>query len=53
MIYWADIKRWELGPTLYPMEIRGIDAGLVEIRYPNGYNLPKDRYLATPDFEDL
>jgi hypothetical protein len=51
IIYWADIKRWEIGPTLYPMEIRGTDGGLVETRYPNGYSLPKDRYLPIPDSE--
>lgn len=51
IIYWADIKRWEIGPEIYPMEVRGSDGGLVEIRYPNGYKLPKDRYLPIPDSE--
>lgn len=50
-IYWSDIRRWEIGPDIYPMEIRGTDGGLVEIRYPNGYQLPKYRYLPIPDSE--
>ncbi|HSI75563.1 MAG TPA: RagB/SusD family nutrient uptake outer membrane protein, partial [Lunatimonas sp.] len=49
--YWADIKRWEIGGEIYPMEIRGSCGGLVEIRYPNGYQLPKDRYFPIPDSE--
>ena len=27
--YWADIKRWEIGDEIYPMEIRGSSGGLV------------------------
>lgn len=49
--YWSDIKRWEIGPVIYPMEIRGTDGGLVETRYSNGYQLPKDRYFPIPDNE--
>lgn len=49
--YWSDIKRWEIGPDIYPMEIRGSDGGLVETRFAGGYQLPKDKYFPIPDNE--
>ena len=50
-LYWADIKRWKIGPELYPMEIRGTNGGLVETRYPNGYKVEKDNLFPIPDGE--
>jgi len=48
---WADIKRWEIGPELYPLPIYGTNGALVETRYASGYQLPKDRYLPIPNQE--
>src|SRR5690606_30820433 len=48
---WADIKRWEIGPELYPLPIYGTNGALVETRYASGYQLLKDRYLPIPNQE--
>ncbi|SHG62170.1 RagB/SusD domain-containing protein [Fodinibius roseus] len=50
-LYWSDIRRWEIGPDIYPMEIRGSDGGLVETRYEGGYEIPKDLVFPIPDNE--
>lgn len=49
--YWDDIKRWDIGPEIYPVEVRGASGELIQIKFPNGYNLKKDNYLPIPDSE--
>lgn len=49
--YWDDIKRWKIGPEIYPVEVRGASGELIQIKFPNGYNLKKDNYLPIPDSE--
>lgn len=50
-IYWSDIKRWEIGPEIYPVEVRGPDEDLIHIKFPNGYDLGKDNVIPIPDSE--
>ena len=49
-LYWADIRRWNIGPEIYPLEIRGADGSLVEVKFPDGYN-SKYNLLPIPDQE--
>jgi hypothetical protein len=35
--YWSDIKRWNIGKSLYPIEIRDHNNSLIETKFPNGY----------------
>ncbi len=49
-ILWADIKRWNIGQDLYPVEVRGADGGLIEVKFPTGYE-EKDNLLPIPDNE--
>lgn len=49
-IRWADIKRWNIGPDIYPVEVRGGDGSLVEIKFPAGYQ-EKHNLLPIPDNE--
>lgn len=49
--YWDDIKRWKIGPEIYPVEVRGALGELIEVKFPNGYDLNKDNYLPIPDSE--
>lgn len=43
--YWDDIKRWKIGPDIYPVEVRGVEGELIQTKFPNGYNVQKDNYL--------
>jgi len=36
-LYWMDIKRWNIGNDIYPLEIRDHNGGLIETKFPNGY----------------
>jgi hypothetical protein len=49
-ILWPDVKRWKIGQELYPAEVRAADGGLIEVKFPNGY---EDRHnlLPIPDNE--
>lgn len=49
-ILWADIKRWKIGQDIYPVDIKAADGGLIEVKFPNGY---EDRHnlLPIPDNE--
>lgn len=49
-MYWSDIKRWNIGDEIYPVEVRGSEGGLVETKFPNGY---REHYnlLPIPDSE--
>lgn len=49
--YWDDIKRWNIGPDIYPVEVRGALGELIQVKFPNGYNVEKDNYLPIPDSE--
>ncbi|HBG42702.1 MAG TPA: RagB/SusD family nutrient uptake outer membrane protein [Porphyromonadaceae bacterium] len=49
--YWDDIKRWNIGPEIYPVEVRGSLGELIQTKFPDGYNLEKDNYLPIPDSE--
>lgn len=49
--YWDDIKRWKIGPEIYPVEVRGALGELIQIKFPNGYDISKDNYLPIPDSE--
>ena len=49
--YWDDIKRWKIGPEIYPVEVRGALGELIQIKFPNGYDIEKDNYLPIPDSE--
>lgn len=49
--YWDDIKRWNIGPDIYPVEVRGALGELIQIKFPNGYDIKKDNYLPIPDSE--
>jgi len=43
-LYWNDFRRWDLGFEVYPLSIISKDGGVVEVRFPNGYN-ERYRYL--------
>lgn len=49
--YWDDIKRWNAGPQIYPVEVRGGLGELIQVKFPDGYNVEKDNYLPIPDSE--
>lgn len=49
-ILWADIKRWNIGPDIYPVEVRGGDGSLIEVKFPAGYQ-EKNNLLPIPDNE--
>lgn len=50
-LYWADIRRWDIGKKIYPVEVRGRGGALIEVKFPNGYNPKKDDYLPIPASE--
>ena len=49
-INWADIKRWNIGPDIYPVEVRAADGSLIETKFPQGYT-EKYNLLPVPDSE--
>lgn len=36
-LYWSDIKRWKIGPSIYPVVVRDQAGGIIETKFPNGY----------------
>ncbi|TXE04796.1 RagB/SusD family nutrient uptake outer membrane protein [Algoriphagus aquimarinus] len=36
-LYWSDIRRWDMGEEIYPVEVRDHEGGLIERKFPNGY----------------
>ncbi|WP_161888280.1 RagB/SusD family nutrient uptake outer membrane protein [Pontibacter russatus] len=50
-LYWADVRRWDIGPDIYPIEVRGNGGELINTKFPGGYNSEKDDYLPIPDGE--
>ena len=51
IMYGNDIKRWNIGPEIYPMEIIDDKGTVIETRYQNGYDLTKDNLLPIPENE--
>lgn len=49
--YWDDIKRWKIGPEIYPCNVVGGLGELIQVKFPNGYNLEKNNILPIPDSE--
>lgn len=49
--FWDDIKRWNAGPEFYPCDVIGGLGELIQVKFPNGYNLEKDNVLPIPDSE--
>lgn len=48
--YWADVKRWKIGKTLYPLVLKDHKGGVVDTKFPNGY-LEYYDLLPIPDSE--
>ena len=48
--YWADIKRWNIGPDIYPLQVHAADGSLIETKFASGYK-PKDNLLPIPESE--
>lgn len=48
--YWADIKRWNIGKEIYPVEVRAADGSLIETKFPDGYDEKYD-LLPIPESE--
>lgn len=49
-LYWSDIKRWDIGKDLYPIEIKDHNGNVIETKFPNGY-LEYYNLLPIPDSE--
>jgi hypothetical protein len=49
-LYWADIKRWDIGKDIYPLDIKDQVGSLIETKFPNGY-LDYYNLLPIPDNE--
>lgn len=49
--YWDDIKRWKIGPDLYPCSVISSLNDVIEVKFPNGYNLERDNLLPISDSE--
>jgi hypothetical protein len=50
--YRADIKRWNIVPDIYLVQVHAADGGLIETKFPNGYKA-KDNLLPIPESERL
>lgn len=49
-LYWSDVRRWDIGSEVYPIEVLGSDGSLLETKFEAGYG-DKYRYLPIPDSE--
>lgn len=49
-LYWSDIKRWNIGKSLYPYRVLDHKGNLIETKFPDGY-LDYYKYLPIPDSE--
>lgn len=47
--YWADVKRWNIGKEVYPVEVRAADGSLIETKFSKGYD---EKYNLLPIPED-
>jgi starch-binding outer membrane protein, SusD/RagB family len=37
-LYFADIRRWNIGDEIYPVEVRNHTGGLTDVKFPSGYS---------------
>jgi hypothetical protein len=49
-ILWADIKRWNIGPDIYPADVLAFNGSLIETKFPAGYET-RHNLLPIPDNE--
>ena len=49
-LYWMDIRRWNIGSDIYPVEVRDHTGSIIETKFPNGY-LEYYNLLPIPDSE--
>jgi hypothetical protein len=49
-LYWSDIKRWNIGSEIYPLEIKDHNGNIIETKFPDGY-LDFYQLLPIPDSE--
>nr|WKN35408.1 RagB/SusD family nutrient uptake outer membrane protein [Tunicatimonas sp. TK19036] len=49
-LYWADIKRWDIGKDIYPVDVRDHNGDIIETKFPDGY-LEFYDLLPIPDSE--
>jgi hypothetical protein len=49
-LYWSDIKRWNVGSEIYPLEIKDHNGNIIETKFPDGY-LDFYQLLPIPDSE--
>jgi tetratricopeptide (TPR) repeat protein len=43
--YWDDVRRWKIGPEIYPIDILDVNGGVIKTKFKNGYNLEKDQVI--------
>lgn len=36
-LYWSDIRRWDIGKDIYPVEIKDHNGNVIETKFPGGY----------------
>ncbi len=49
-LHWMDIKRWNIGKDIYPVEVKDHNGDIIETKFPNGY-LEYYNLLPIPDGE--
>lgn len=49
-LYWSDIRRWNMGDELYPLQIKDHNGDVIETKFPDGY-LDFYNLLPIPDSE--
>jgi starch-binding outer membrane protein, SusD/RagB family len=49
-LYWMDIKRWNIGKVIYPVNVVDHTGSIIETKFPNGY-LDYYNLLPIPDSE--
>lgn len=47
--YWDDIKRWNIGPDIYPCDVIDFSGGKIQTKFAMGYKLEKDNRLPIHD----
>jgi uncharacterized protein YxeA len=49
--YWDDVKRWKIGPEIYPLDVLDPEGKKIKTKFPNGYDLKKDNYIPIANSE--
>lgn len=49
-LYWMDIKRWDIGKEIYPVNVYDHNGDVIETKFPNGY-IQHYNLLPIPDKE--